>query len=355
MRTFFLTTSVVKQTSSNHGVGLVYRALLCFVLVGFISACSDSNVPLYLSGPTMGTTYNITIIDDELSTDPNTVAMKIMNLLGDINQAASTYIKDSELMRFNRSPIGEPVVLSSELTEILQVSSDVYQLTHGAFDVTVAPLVNIWGFGPDNRREVPSDLEISDALAKVGFEKILLDATNSTATRNSDVSVDLSSVAKGYAVDKVANYLEMLGVENYLVEIGGEIRVKGHNNRGSRWRIGIEAPTLGRNDPAQAIEVEDLAMATSGDYRNYFDDDGVRYSHTIDPRTGKPITHNLASITVLHKSSAMADALATGLNVLGYEKSIKVCNDNQIPCFFIVREHDKFAEYPSETFEQYMN
>ncbi len=356
-KTSYWMTSVVKAKHVSAKTGLVIRALFCLISFIFIAACSESETesPLYFAGPTMGTTYNITVVDADLTKSPDVVASNIMELLAKINQIGSTYIDDSELMTFNRHPIGQKFAASPELMEMLAISGEIYEITDGAFDVTVGPVVNLWGFGPIDQREIPDDAEVEKSLAKVGFDNIQLNAQKSTAVRDADVFVDLSSVAKGYAVDVVADYLESVGGKNFLVEIGGEIVVKGLNSRNSDWKIGIEAPTLGRVDPLQAIRVTDLAIATSGDYRNFFDVDGVRYSHTIDPRTGRPITHQLASITLLHESSAYADSLTTGLNVLGYEKSIEICNKNHWPCYFVVREGNQLKEYPSNDFVQYMN
>jgi thiamine biosynthesis lipoprotein len=350
-------TSVAKNKHSSAKTGLVIRALFCLVICIFVSACSETETdsPLYFSGPTMGTTYNITVVDTDLEESPEVIASKIMALLARVNQIASTYIPESELMIFNGYPVGEAFTLSPELLEMLIISEKTYHLTDGAFDVTVGPVVNLWGFGPVDQREIPNDTKIENALETVGFHNIQLIPNESSAVRNSDVFVDLSSVAKGYAVDAVADYIESIGGNNFLVEIGGEISVKGLNSRGTDWKIGIEAPTLGRIDPLQAINVTDLAIATSGDYRNFFDVDGVRYSHTIDPRTGRPITHHLASITLLHESSAYADTLTTGLNVLGYDIAIDICNENGWPCYFVVREGNQFKEYPSKSFVQYMN
>lgn len=345
--------SAVKSLSHQTKSGS-RGALICFVLTILLAGCSDSSVTLSLSGPTMGTTYNITIVDEEMELEPADIAHEVANMLAEVNQVASTYIDDSELMRFNRADIGVAVSLSQPLFDMFRLSAEIHSLSQGAFDVTVGPIVNLWGFGRDIRSQAPEEEAIQQALAKVGFEHIVLNEETKTATKQQPLEVDLSAIAKGYAVDVLADYMDSLHINNYLVEIGGEIRVKGQNPDGKDWRIGIESPEPQVREPVVTVSISNAALATSGDYRNFIVDGGVRYSHTLDPRTGRPITHNIASLTVIDPKSARADGLATGLNVLGYELALEICEQQHLACFFILHSGKSFEQAYSSEFAQYV-
>jgi thiamine biosynthesis lipoprotein len=304
----------------------------------------------------MGTSYNVTILPTAPEIDATAISEGIAAQLEQVNKVASTYQSDSELMLFNVAEVGAKVALSTELFELFSISSDLYTSTDGALDVTIGPLVELWGFGARERGDdIPSDLAIEQALAKAGFDNLELFEAEQSARRNTDLAIDLSAVAKGYAVDKVAEYLESQGVVHYLVEVGGELRTRGLSPSARPWRIGIESPSLLRAEPIEGVSVSGKALATSGDYRNYFEQEGVRYSHTLDPRTGRPITHRLASVTVIDDTSARADGLATGLNVLGYELAQQTCNRLSLACYFVIYADEGFEiKYTSE-FEQYLN
>ncbi|VTR23274.1 Thiamine biosynthesis lipoprotein ApbE precursor [Serratia fonticola] len=231
----------------------------------------------------------------------------------------STYQPDSELSRFNASrEVDKPFPVSAATTEVVLEALRINRVTDGALDVTVGPLVNLWGFGPEGRPDkVPSAAELEKRRNWTGIDKLAVEG-NALVKRIPELYVDLSSIAKGYGVDEIAHYLQSQHVKNYMVDIGGEVRTRGHNGEKKPWRIAIERPTAGGEQQALlVIEPGEMAMATSGDYRNYFEQDGVRYSHTIDPLTGKPIRHNLVSITVISPLCMTADGLSTGLNVNG--------------------------------------
>ncbi|BFM06999.1 FAD:protein FMN transferase [Halioxenophilus aromaticivorans] len=355
MRTSYLTTSVVKAKNFCTKTGPLW-ALFCLLLV---LGCEQRREAVVISGPTMGTSYNITLVGQRSQQELERLQAGIDAILEHINQVASTYIDDSELMLFNAAPIGRPIDVSNELYELLAISAQVFALTSGAYDVTVGPVVNLWGFGPgvdfSQQRQVPETEALTQALAKVGFDSLSLGEDSHEVSKAKAISVDLSSVAKGYAVDELAEYLLAQNVVDFLVEVGGEIRVSGQNRRAEPWRIGIEMPSLTPTDPAQAVSITDAGMATSGDYRNFFVRDGIRYSHTLDPRTGRPITHNLASVTVIEASSALADALATGLSVMGETDAMEVCRRNQLACFFIIHDGEGFVEQHSPAFEVYLH
>ncbi len=215
----------------------------------------------------------------------------------------STYRDDSELIAFNEAPLDEWQPLSNELIDVLAISQSVAEASHGAFDITVGDLVNLWSFGPGARPEtVPSDDALSEELAQVGIDALEIDTQNMQARRTRDVFVDLSGVAKGHGTDRVAAYLEQQGLEHYLVNIGGELIARGLRDEEEQtpWQIGIEVPEDVQQRAQHIIPLESMSVATSGDYRNYFEVNGQRFSHTIDPRTGRPVTHQLASVSVFH-------------------------------------------------------
>lgn len=307
----------------------------------------------------MGTTYHITVLEQEgVSADRDELQQAVDAQLQLINQQMSTYIEDSELEIFNRQPVDKPMVLSENLFDVLLLSIEVSWLSEGAFDISVGPLVNLWGFGPGAdfaHDEVPSAEAIAAAKAQTGFSALELDLVSQSAIKHKPLTLDLSAIAKGYGVDKVAALLEFAGYRNYMVEIGGELRLKGLNPRGTPWHIAIEEPDpSGQRSIHKAIAISDAGMATSGDYRNFFERDGKRYSHTIDPQTGYPITHRLASVTVVADSSAYADALATALNVMGPERGMKLANRQGLAVYMIVKTDEGFTSMASEAFQPYM-
>lgn len=327
-----------------------------FFGVVLLSGCGQAERDsLRFAGETMGTTYHITLVADEdesLKVDATTLQKAVDVELQKINQHMSTYIPDSELMLFNSASAGEWYTLSKPLEEVLRLSQQISERSGGAFDITVGPLVNLWGFGPGKHEDdVPDAEAIADAKAMMGYHK--LELVDGQARKLADIKLDLSAIAKGYGVDWIADYLAQQGINHYMVEIGGEIRVKGTNAKGQPWRIAIEQPSMLQQSVHKAISLTDVGMATSGDYRNYFEQDGKRYSHTIDPQTGYPITHRLASVTVIARTSAEADGWATAINVLGPERGMEVANREKLAVYMIVKEDEGFSDRYSTAFEPY--
>ena len=309
--------------------------------------------PVYVefSGSTMGTRYQIKISDFPRDLNQMTVEADIFSALNRVDQLMSTYQPDSDISRFNRSPLGESVQIDRLTLNVVQKSRVMYQQTLGAFDITVGPLVKLWGFGPDIKDDSPPDsVEIQNTLNKIGFDKVLSDEIAPSLSKSSEVEIDLSAIAKGYGVDQVAELLEQYMINDFLIEVGGEIRVKGNNRSGERWRIGVETPSLGVTGAQKTIAIDNASVATSGDYRNFFEYGGKRYSHTISPTTGKPVEHDLASVTVITKSCADADAYATAFNVLGPEKGYKLAEEMKLAAYFIVRENGEFKERMTTSF-----
>ncbi len=294
-----------------------------------------------LTGTTMGTTYTVkVVVRDGEGGAGNRLGVMIDNLLSSVDNTMSTYIDSSEVMVFNRQGAGAFAV-SEDLLEVVAEAQRVARLSGGAFDATVGPLVDAWGFGPSGATEPPNDESIGQLLAVTGFEHIGVDREHGLLTKGSkDVQIDLSAIAKGFAVDRVAGALIHDGLADFMVEVGGEVRAHGRNADRRVWRIGIERPQEGGRAVHSAIALPDLALATSGDYRNFVVRDGVRVSHTIDPRIGRPISHNLASVSVIQANCMTADALATALEVLGPVGGMELAVRHDIPALFLIRLED---------------
>lgn len=307
-------------------------------------------------GLTMGTSYHVkAALPEDLKNSYDEVALIIKSELDDIEAKMSTYRSDSELSLFNALPVESQYTLSQSTFEVLTEALYLSDISEGAFDVTVGPLVNLWGFGPGQKDDaVPDKADLAEAFTRVGYAKLQLNSSTRQLKKTGKVFVDLSSIAKGYAVDRVIETLGKRGISSALVEVGGEIRSSGVKPDGSDWRIAIETPLAGERSIQRIISVTDIAMATSGDYRNYFEVDGRRFSHTIDPNTGYPIDHSLASVTVLAKSCMKADGLATTLMVLGPIKGLAFAENYNLSAFFIIKTPAGFEEVASQAFNQFI-
>lgn len=328
-----------------------FTLLAVFLLVA--SCAEQTPAELSISGQTMGTTYTVKIVPgDEQSIDLAQLKMRIDEALIEVNHLMSTYDPNSELSRFNVAPANQPFAISSQTELVITEALRLANLSDGMLDVTVGPLVNLWGFGPDKRPEtIPTKDELSAIGAYVGIDKFEL-ASGRLTKRHADVYIDLSTIAKGYGVDVVANILEKADIVAYLVEIGGEMKVKGKKSNEKDWIVAIEKPINNERAIQRLISVGDNALATSGDYRNYYESDGIRYSHLIDPTTGYPIAHNLVSVTVVHPSSMTADGLATALNVMGPKKAKALAEKAGLSVLMITKEDTGFVEYRSPEFEK---
>jgi FAD:protein FMN transferase len=331
----------------------------CLVVILFLSSClknPDQDALVAYSGATMGTTYSIKVAGFPEVLDREQIKMEIDALLERINRSMSTYIPESEISRFNRLDSISWFSVSAIMIKVLTESIRVSTLTNGAFDVTIAPLVNLWGFGVKNQTSmVPSDEKINSLKKKTGYRKIKVRAAEKLiGKRHPDLTIDLSAIAKGFAVDQVGDLLENRGLTNYLVEIGGEIRTSGFKGSKKRWIVGIERPTAGERIIQQVIAIGDYSMATSGDYRNYFEKNGKRFSHLIDPQSGKPINHKLASVSVIHRSCMTADAYATAFMVLGPAKAYQVALDEKLAAYFLVRGKTGFDMKMTPAFKSFL-
>ncbi|MCI2283259.1 FAD:protein FMN transferase [Colwellia sp. MSW7] len=339
-----------------------FKLLLLVLLAVSISACFPSNdsgkTEVLLQGRTMGTTYNIKVVATIEQVETLQLQQKIDARLKQVNQAMSTYIPDSEISRFNTSMSTEPVEVSAGFARVLAESIRLGELSGGKLDITVGPLVNLWGFGPDLRPETaPSDELITSTRSRVGLKNLHLNGTQ-LSKDIPNLYVDLSTTAKGYGVDVIAELIEDNGITNYLVEIGGEMRLRGFKHTGELWAIAIEKPIFDPSGDHRAVQQviipKDNAVATSGDYRNYFESNGQRFSHIIDPATGKPINHNLVSVTVIAPSSMTADGLSTTLMVMGAEEGLAFAIKNDLAALFVSKSENGFIEQFTVKFKQYL-
>ncbi|WP_189442689.1 FAD:protein FMN transferase [Salinicola rhizosphaerae] len=332
--------------------GLALLLLAAVLLVG-LSGCEREAQSYRLEGPIFGTGFHITFYGDYSDARLDEIEQAVKQSLDKVDHLMSTYKPDSELSRFNQAPVGEPFTLSPETAEVVREAIRVGDISRGAFDVTVGAAVNLWGFGPDKHPDrIPSDDEIASALKEVDYRSLKLDGNQLTKTK--PVYVDLSGIAKGYGVDQAARALEAQGVKHYLVEVGGEIRTKGTKPGDKPWRIAVEKPVSNERSVQRIIELDDSSVATSGDYRNYFEENGKRYSHTIDPRTGRPITHHLVSVTVITKDCMTADALATAIDVLGPQGGLDMAERENLAVYLIVKTDQGFEAKASKAFQRYL-
>jgi FAD:protein FMN transferase len=330
------------------------------LLIFLLSSCDKvaeqkpQDYPYNAIGMTMGTSYSIKASRLPDSLTPKEINRQVKEVLDKVNGQMSTYQKDSELSSFNQSPSTDWVPVSPELYEVIKEALKISQLTNGLFDVTVGPLVNLWGFGPEEMSANPPDeTVIKVKLNQIGHHRLTLKEDGLFVKKDiPELYVDLSGIAKGYGVDQVGLLLERLGIKGYMVEIGGEIRVKGKNNKGQAWQIAVEKPTVEKRMIEKILAITDTGMATSGDYRNYYEVERTRFSHIIDPRTGRPINHKLASITILSETSMEADGLATALMVMGPDEGYQFAEQNHIAAFFIIKSGQGFDEKMSSAFLQ---
>ncbi len=293
----------------------------------------------------MGTTYSVVIPNQSLKHDNISLAVKIEAVLNRVNQQMSTYLPTSDLSLFNHSSSTTWFELPKPLVQLVIEAESISKKTQGAYDITIAPVVNLWGFGsiPDKPASIPDTNNLQSVMQQVGYKKLnIREQPPSLKKDTQGLQIDLSSIAKGYAVDQIGELLETQGIANYLVEIGGELRTRGNSPRNDPWRVAIETPDVNGAKVQQALRLNDTHIATSGDYRNYFEKDGIRYSHTIDARNGQPVSHHLASVTVMHQSTAKADAWATALMVLGEKAGYETALENHIAAYFVYRQQDNF-------------
>lgn len=331
-----------------------------------LAGCSGTSTSPELAGfdgSIMGTGYSVRLGGSNVrpSNDRQIAELgqKVHAVLQDVDHHMSTWRADSELSRFNDSTDGDWQRMTPATTGVIAKALATSAASNGAFDVTIGPLVDLWGFGagaiesnPKDGGRKPADQAISQSLARVGHQAIEVDLkSNAVRKQNTEARLDLSGIAKGYAVDRVASLLDAEGFDSYLVEVGGELKARGSKPDDSQWKVAIERPAAGRRDVFRVLKLQNRAVATSGDYRNFFADGGQRYSHSIDPRTGKPVSHELASVSVVANSTMAADALSTAMMVLGPADAMDFAERHQIAAQIIVKSGSKLKEHYSQAFE----
>jgi len=329
--------------------------LFLFALAAF-SACSHRPAAgaLEIRGETMGTTYSVVVAASDASATEEGIRSIVDSQLTAVNRSMSNYDPTAEVSRFNRHRSTDPFPASPALRAILTLSQRISLLTDGAFDVTAAPLVAAWGFGPTRRVPAPpSAAELALARDRTGFRKLSIDdAAGTVAKAVPGLECDLSAIAKGWAVDRVVDALIAAGHRNLLVEIGGDLRVAGTRRPGAPWRIAVERPRVERGHVQRKILLTDRALATSGDYRSFYQSEGRKIAHLIDPRSGRPADNRVASASIVHPSAAHADALATALMVLGVERGMPLARREGWPVLFLVRGENGIEEVTNESFDR---
>ena len=313
-----------------------------------------------LTGPTMGTRWTVKFTD-QLPPERSVASLRqaIVHRLDEINTQMSTYLESSEVTKFNAATRGKWFGVSRSTAEVVTRALEIGATTGGAFDITVGPLVRLWNFGTDGGVAVaknitlPDERAITSALAQVGQQRLLVQ-TNPPALKKAvcGLEVDLSAIAKGFATDQVGQLLQEEGLNHFLVEIGGEVVARGQPASDRLWQIAIESPPEAKRRLHRVVPLENSALATSGDYRNFFVHEGKHYSHIIDPQTGRPVGHKLATVSVLHKSCLYADAFATGLLVMGDHKGVAWATKNNIAALFLVRSGDRIQEQVTPAWKQ---
>jgi thiamine biosynthesis lipoprotein len=331
------------------------RTLYCTLLIlagTSITGCDQQNAHLNFDGPTMGTQWSIRLAECSDSQCQNLQA-DIEQRLSELNQNLSHYEADSEVWRFNQSASLEWISISQDLATVVGYAQNVSKISDGAFDITVAPAINAWGFGPANASAAPSSDALLEARQHSGYLKLEL-RESPLALRKLDpqLQIDLSAIAKGYAVDQLAYLLEDRGIDRYLVEIGGEIRTSGTRPDEKSWRIGIQPPEDNLN--IEYVVIPDGAIATSGDYRNFYLLDEQRISHTINPGNARPVSNSITSASVLAPDAMQADALATALMVMGADKAEAFAADNDIAMLLLVRTETGIRAIISPAFQPYL-
>lgn len=327
------------------------RLLGPVMLAGMLSGCGNGDSMESFGGPTMGSTYSIKYVRHAGLADSTQVRSEVEGILGEVDRQMSTYRNDSDIERFNALPADSCQTMPASILELVGVGEQLSQQSEGSYDLTVEPLMNLWGFGPQGREEkVPSAAALAEVMHRVGYHHLRVDGDQ--LCKDAAVEVDFDSIAAGYAVDTIAARLEAMGIHDYLAEATGELKASGKKLDGSPWRIALEEPRDDQQVAERVISIDGYGVSTSGDYRNYFLQDGRRYSHTFDALSGAPVLHNLASVTVIHPSALMADGLSTLLLILGPERAWDYAEKHDIGAFFVIRADTGFVIRTSKAFER---
>ena len=320
-------------------------------LIITLAGCGNGDSLESFSGPTMGSTYSIKYVRHAGLPALKDVQPEVEKILADVDQQMSTYRSDSDIERFNDLPANHCQKMPEPVLKLIRVGEQLSEQSEGSYDLTVEPLLNLWGFGPQARQEkTPTAEALAEVRQRVGYQHLRIDRDQ--LCKDAAVEVDFNSIAAGYAVDSIAAKLDAMGIHNYLAEATGELKATGRKLDGSSWRIALEEPRDDQQIAQKVIVVDGFGVSTSGDYRNYFQQDGRRYSHTFDARTGAPVLHTLASVTVIHPSALMADGLSTLLLILGPERGWDYAQAHDIGAFFVIRADTGFVTRTNQAFER---
>lgn len=317
-----------------------------------LAACNQQPELAKFEGFAQGTTYHITYWSDS-TVDGKALESAVVKEFADIDKAMSNYRSDSIIEGFNNHPTDDSQFVGDEIVALLKVASKVSRASQGCYDLTIKPLFDLWGF-KDDVLSIPDDATLQNAMAEVGMDKVVI-VDDTHVQKPANVSVDVSSVAQGYSVEKVSRILEQQDIHNYLVEVGGELKTHGHKPDGTAWRIAVEKPLPGEQRMMKVLTMpkdQPLAVMTSGTYRHYFDVDGQRYSHILDARTGKPVAHDLVAVTVLLDDPTVADAWSTALLCVGQQQGMQLANEEHLKVLFVQQQGDQLVETKSQALQE---
>lgn len=340
--------------TTSRFFSLLANTLIAVTALSLAACQPSSSGETELKGSIQGTTYHIKVVLKDLPVNVEELKKAVEKTFADIDVKLSNYRDDSEISRLNRQKTTDWLPVSREIAELTVIAKQVHDKTHGCYDLTVKPLFDLWGFSKTENR-VPSDAEIKQALAHVGMARVDVDMDKLLLRRQDpEIQIDLSSIAQGYSVGAIAKLLESYGIHNYLAEVGGEMQVKGVKADGKPWRVAIEKPTPMAHEIQRIVDIHQqngTAVMTAGTYRNFFEENGKVYSHILNPQTGRPVTHQLLSVTVLHPDPTWADAWDTALLCIGEQEAAKISEQESLKSVLISRENGEFKEYMSRAFQ----
>lgn len=329
------------------------KILLLFVFATTLSGCQKTKQETEITGETQGTTYHIKLVLDGLPVTAQQAQTEVTTALAKIDASMSNYREDSEISRLNAQETTDWLPVSADIAQLISISQYVYQHSNGCYDLTIKPLFDLWGFSKHDNR-IPSQQEIAALLPHIGMSLLEVDSKNNRIRKKDPkLKIDLSSIAQGYSVGVLTSRLQALGIQNYLVEIGGEMMVKGRKADGGDWRVGIVAPKPLTMEVQRVVDVKQqigTAVMTAGTYRNFFEEKGQSYSHILNPKTGSPVTHRLLSVTVMHENPSWADAWDTALLCLGEQEAVRIAEAEKLKVLLVYNKDGKLTEYMSKAF-----
>lgn len=323
-------------------------SLLCALV---LTGCGKDDPVERISGPTMGSTYTIQYVPPAQGPDVDQVRREVDGILATLDEHFSTYRSDSLIARFNQLPAGSCQAMPEDVLKLVRLGEVLWRDSGGAFDLSVEPLLNLWGFGPQAREEkVPDPQRLAEVRQRVGQGHLRIDGEQ--LCKDIALELDFNSIVAGYAVDRIVERLRVMGIDNTLVEVTGELKAIGRKPDGSSWRVALEWPREDRQIAEQILSVDGLGVSTSGDYRNYFEENGQRFSHTFDARTGRPVAHALAAVTVFDASALVADGYSTLLLILGPERGWEFAVAQDLAAVLVMRADKGFVARVTPAFER---